>query len=69
MITKWLCDSALVVNDSKTEICLFHEHDQQKIHLQIGDTAISSKSFMNVLGVTFDSKLNWQIHVNNFSTG
>ena len=61
MITKWLRGLGLVVNESKTEICLFHKHDQQKIHLKIGDTAISSKSFMNVLGVTFDSKLNWQI--------
>ena len=28
MITKWLRDSGLVVNQSKTEICLFHKKDQ-----------------------------------------
>ena len=33
--------------------------------LNIRGCPISTKSFMNVLGVTFDYKLNWQTHVNN----
>ena len=28
MITKWLRDSGLVVNESKTELCLFHKNDK-----------------------------------------
>ena len=58
MITKWLKDSGLVVNESKTEICMFHKHDQQKIKINVCGTEITSKHFINVLGVTFDSKLN-----------
>ena len=65
MITKWLRDSGLVVNEGKTEICLFHKHDQRKIFIKLGDTQIPTKTFMNVLGVTFDSKLNWSVHIAN----
>ena len=65
MITKWLRDLALVVNESKTEFCLFHKNDQQKIKIQICGTEITSKSSINVLGVTFDSKLNWSVHITN----
>ena len=34
MITKWLRDSGLVVNESKTEICLFHRNDQPLIKVK-----------------------------------
>ena len=53
MITKWLKDSGLVVNEGKTEVCLFHKHDQQKIRVNVCGTSITSKCFINVLGVTF----------------
>ena len=65
MIVKWLKDSGLVVNESKTEICLFHMNDQPQITVMLQGSAIFSKNSMNVLGVTFDSKLNWGIHVAN----
>ena len=53
MITKWIRDSGLIVNKSKTEICLFHKNDQSKISIRLQD----------VLGVHFDSKLNWNAHI------
>ncbi len=31
MITKWLKDSGLVVNEKKTEICLFHRADHEAV--------------------------------------
>ena len=65
MITKWLRDSGLVVNESKTEICLFHGNDQQKVNINVCGTIVKTKSFMNVLGVDFDSKLNWPIQITN----
>ena len=65
MITKWLKDSGLVVNESKTELCLFHRNDKPKITVSIGGCLVTSKNQINVLGVTFDSKLNWTTHVNN----
>ena len=59
IITKWLKDSGLKVNENKIEICFFHRNDAQKINLILQDQTIRSKSTMNVLGVIFDSKLNW----------
>ena len=63
MITKWLRDSGLVVNESKTEACLFHTQDQPPVEFKLQGVKIKTKKSMNVLGVIFDSKLNWQLHV------
>ena len=59
MITKWLRDSGLVVNEEKTEICLFHRADHEAVEIVINDQRIKSKKTINVLGVLFDSKLQW----------
>ena len=63
MITKWLKGSGLVVNESKTQICLFHQNDQPLIDVILEGVRITSEKSMNVLGVTFDSKLNWNTHI------
>ena len=62
MITKWLKDSGLIVNESKTEICMFHQNDQPLVKIKLLNVEIESKKSMNVLGVIFDCKLNWQMH-------
>ena len=56
-VIKWLRQSGLKVNDSKTELCLFHQKDQAPITVTIFNESLTSKDHMNVLGVTFDSKL------------
>jgi hypothetical protein len=58
-IVKWLKDSGLKVNEKKTELCIFHRNKNTDGDLKIDNTTIQSKSEMNVLGLTFDSKLNW----------
>jgi hypothetical protein len=63
MIIKWLKDSGLMVNGEKTEICLFHRNDQPHISVRVEGISIKSKKSMNVLGVLFDCKLNWNEHV------
>jgi hypothetical protein len=68
MITKWLKDSGLKVNETKTEICLFHKRDQPPIVITFNGTPITSKQAMNVLGISFDSKLNWQFQIQNAIT-
>ena len=62
-IIKWLKDSGLKVNDEKMELCLFYRNDFPPITISINLKLLTSKSTMNVLGVNFDSKLNWQNHV------
>jgi hypothetical protein len=62
---KWLKESGLKVDESKTEPCLFHRLDCQKITMTINKKHINSIDAMNILGVAFDFKLNWYKHVNN----
>ena len=58
-ITKWLKKSGLKVNESKTEMCLFHRNDVAPIQITVNNSIIKSKPSMNVLGVIFDCKLQW----------
>lgn len=62
-IVKWLKDSGLKVNEAKTELCIFHRCNNTEGILKIDNTEISSKKVINVLGMTFDSKLNWSQQV------
>ena len=64
-ITKWLSGSGLVLNQGKTEICVFHSNDPPVITINIEGMPVKSKKSINVLGVTFDAKLNWSEHVSN----
>ena len=68
LITSWLRDSGLKVNENKTEVCLFHRKDQPLITLTLNGNILKSKDNMNVLGVAFDCKLNWQIQVQKVIT-
>ena len=63
LITKGLKDLGLKVNESKTEICLLYRKDHPAISLNLNGNVLLSKESMNVLGVAFDCKLNWQIQV------
>ena len=65
LITKWLRQSGLKVNDSKTEICLFYRKDHPPITIKIKNVEIETKKQMNVLGITFDSKLQWHNQIQN----
>ena len=42
-ITKWLRGSGLAVNESKTELCLFHRLDQPSIAINLFNSTIISK--------------------------
>ena len=53
------------VNESKTEVCLLHRKDQLTVQLNLNNQILTSKQHMNVLEVAFDSKLNWQTHIEN----
>ena len=43
----------------KTEICLFFKRDHPTINVLINNKIAKSKKSINVLGVLFDSKLQW----------
>jgi hypothetical protein len=48
-----------VVNNSKTEICLFYRNDQNQVYVNVAGAPVKSQKSMNVLGVIFDCKLKW----------
>ena len=62
-IIKWLRGSGLKVNDEKTEACLFYRNDTPPVIITINTKQITTTNTINVLGVLFDSKLNWQKQV------
>ena len=62
-ITKWLKKSGLKGNDEKTESCLFHRKYQGNVIVEVKSIQIKSKQNMNVLGIIFDWKLNWNDQV------
>ena len=64
-ITKWLRESGLMVNEAKTEMCLFHRSSVKIINITVNNFIVRSTPQINVLGVTFDSKLQWTEQVAN----
>ena len=52
-------DSGLKVNDSKTELCVFHRKEIHSVWVSVGGDSGKSVNEMNVLGVIFYSKLTW----------
>jgi hypothetical protein len=62
-IIKWLKGSGLKVNEKKTELCIFHRNGNTDGNLLIDNDLITSKNEINVLGITFDSKLQWSSQV------
>ena len=59
VIISWLSKSGLKVNANKTEICHFSRNDHLPINISINGDVINTKPTINVLGVIFDSKLQW----------
>jgi hypothetical protein len=60
VITKWMKQSGLKINEDKTEICLFSRLDVQPVRVNINNKFVNTSDTINVLGVLFDSKCNGQ---------
>ena len=54
-----------LVNESKTELCLFYKKDHHPIQLRVGNEILTTKNTINVLGVIFDAKLQWAPHISH----
>ena len=65
MMIRWLRDSGMTVNEAKTEVCLFYKSDVNAVNVTINNITIKSKPPINILGVQFDSRMNWEQHVSN----
>ena len=62
-IMKWLKDSGMLVNESKTDLCLFHRGDTTPITIKLNGKNIKSNKSINVLGIIFDAKMQWSDHI------
>ena len=49
----------MVFNESKTSLCVFYKHDCTPLVIKLNGKFIISQTTMNVLGVIFDTKLQW----------
>jgi hypothetical protein len=54
-IAKWIKDSGLKLNGTKTEICMFNRSDLTPVAVVVGGARIVSSDYMNVLDVIFDT--------------
>ena len=53
----------MMVNESKTCLCLFYYKDTTPIEITLNNVKIKSETKINVLGVIFDQKLQWSDHI------
>ena len=58
-VVTWLTKSGLKVNEAKTEICLFSRTNMPPVFIKISNQEVESKNQINVLGIIFDSNLQW----------
>jgi hypothetical protein len=57
--TKWLRNSGLVVNHSKTDLCLLYKKDFVLVTVSIGQARITFNKQIKAIGLIFYSKLQW----------
>ena len=57
-------NSGLMINTDKTEICIFHKSDTTNPVLTIEENTYRVKNQIKILGIVFDTKLQWNEHVN-----
>ena len=55
----------LKVNIEKTEIVIFYRTDTATTSIKLNEVEVHTKKQMLVLGVIFDSKLEWSFHMEN----
>ena len=51
--------SGLIINDKKTDLCIFHRKSQEKVTIEVHGTMIESANHINILGIIFDSNMTW----------
>jgi hypothetical protein len=68
-VSTWLKESGLKVNESKTELCIFHRNEKQRKTIMIGENEIKSGQSMIILGLVFEENLNWKKQIENAISG
>jgi hypothetical protein len=64
-ISLWFQSSGLKVNEEKTELAIFYKDNCNPEDVLINGTIIRTKGTIKVLGITMDTTLTWNEHINN----
>jgi hypothetical protein len=64
-ISLWFKSSGLKVNEEKTELAIFYKDNCNPENVLINGTIIRTKGTIKVLGITMDTTLTWNEHINN----
>jgi hypothetical protein len=64
----WGLNNGLEVSSSKSAVCVFtRKHNPQNVQIEYNHQEIPCKEQHKFLGVHFDRKLNWKLHINQIS--
>ena len=63
MTLKWISENGMVANPEKFQLMFLGKISDQKLCLKIDDQAINQCQQAKLLGVTIDSKLNFDKHI------
>jgi hypothetical protein len=56
---RWLRELRMIINAAKTELVYFNKYGED-LQVMFEGHKLSSSNEMNVLGMTFDSKMSWE---------
>lgn len=62
---KWFNSNSLTLNINKTQLIHFKPKSTESISIEYGGVELEGQNSVAFLGVTLDSKLNWEAHVDN----
>ena len=68
-LVDWFSGSGLKINETKTEIVVFHKSIQTNASVIVKGKTIITKNSINILGVIFDSQLSWYEQINKAIAG
>ena len=67
-VLEWLAANNLIINHSKTHLMLFTNHVRsQSVRITAKGQTINEVTETRFLSDIFDSKLNWNVHINHIS--
>jgi len=67
LLTNWFKASGLVVNENKTEFCVFHKNKRVNCYITINETRVDNKQTLKALGIHLDSNLTWEYQIQQMS--
>ena len=66
IIMEWYKINSMIANPKKFQYIIFNRcNHNTKSHVRLGDIELSSQEYVKLLGINFDTKLNFKIHIDS----